>query len=205
MRAKSKANKRRRRRKSMRPRHAAFDGFYAPRFSRQERAGLAALVELDSLEGEIALLRILIRRRLAKPPPDQLQDGGATLSVDVEKIRRYVETLCRAVKTHRSLGDNTSQEDEAMHRVLAEIVDEINLTGASGEFAAPLSVSRSSPSKERTRFTPRYDSVPVSHSHCEITIGKEYKPCWAWGGALWPRARPSERGSPCPYPGGNLY
>lgn len=149
--AKSKTDRHPQRHSSKPARNAALDGFYAPRFSWQERAGLAALVDADSLEGEIALLRILIRRRLAKPPPDHLQDGGATHGVDVDKIRRYVETLCRAIKTNRSLGDNTSQEmDEAMHKVLAEIQDQMHLNAAPGEFDAPLCTPKASPLKEQS-------------------------------------------------------
>ncbi len=86
--------------------HPLFSPFLTP----QEQAALAALTDADSLDGEIAVLRIIIRRHLAPPHMDQGLDGGATLSVDLWKITRYVQTLCRAIKTRRMAPEKTRPE-----------------------------------------------------------------------------------------------
>lgn len=94
-------------------RPVAKGGFYAEGFQAEELADLAPPSRIDDLDEEIALMKVLIRRKWATP---KAQEG------DAEEIRRYVETLCRAVKTQHSVGRADSQDlTETLHDVLREV------------------------------------------------------------------------------------
>ncbi len=108
---------------------------YASCLSPQERADLAGLLHADGLDGEIALLRILIRRHVAGPPIDKTLDGGVTMSVDVAKITRYIYTLCRAIKAHGSAGDRAVQERvSALDKMFEALASAMGLDSEPAEF-----------------------------------------------------------------------
>ncbi len=71
-------------------------GFYARNLPDDEQLGLAAAAELEGVDAEIAVLRILIRRVL-------------TLG-DVEAARRNIDTLCRTLKARHALDDRSADQ-----------------------------------------------------------------------------------------------
>lgn len=88
--------------------------FYAPALAGAERGDLAAAAGLAGLAGEIAMLRLLIRRGV--------EEG------DVEAARRGVETLCRALKVQRALEERPADSlAGAFARVLDEIGNELGV------------------------------------------------------------------------------
>lgn len=108
----------------------ATGSFYARSFTAEELAALASKADADDLGDEIDLLRILIRRKMAGAKSDAEADGGAEddgkVKVDAESIRRFVSTLCQAVRIRYSLsGKGTRTLEEAAETVLAEIVGEL--------------------------------------------------------------------------------
>ena len=107
--------------------------FYAIALTAEERADLA-LITGDHLDDEIALLKILIRRKLKSQMEQRNgrqddQGEGQLGADDNEVIRRYVDTLCRAIKIRHSLsGKGSPNVEELVHGVLAEVVDELGIT-----------------------------------------------------------------------------
>lgn len=107
--------------------------FYAPEFTEKERADLELNSAKGSLDDEIALLKILIRRRLqaALKQATDKQTGSAQVALepaDGEAIRRYVDTLCRAIRIKSSLsGKGGSDLKEAGDAALAEVASELGI------------------------------------------------------------------------------
>lgn len=88
--------------------------FYVRALAEAERGDLAAAAGLEGLAGEIAMLRLLIRREA---------EAG-----DVEAARRGVETLCRALKVQHALeGRPADSLAGAVARVLDEIGNELGV------------------------------------------------------------------------------
>lgn len=112
----------------------AEDGFYAPAFSTDELAYLEAKANANDLEDAIALLKVMILRELRKRNAKMADRDGNEQNngigrgeppMNAETIRRYVDTLCRAVRIRQSLGSKMGQALEKMiPRALEEIVDE---------------------------------------------------------------------------------
>jgi len=91
---------------------------------------LALKADADDLGDEIDLLRILIWRKMKSAKANSGAEGGAdddaAAGIDAEAIRRFVGTLCQAVRIRYSLsGKGTRNLEEAAETVLAEIVDEL--------------------------------------------------------------------------------
>ena len=108
------APKRRRRPKAAPPPRGAERGaFYADLFTADELADLANVESELSLEEEIRLLRVAIRRAFAE---------GESL----ETVSRSVQRLAQALKTERQLqGQGIRNLEEALARVLDELGTEI--------------------------------------------------------------------------------
>lgn len=132
-------------------RRAADQNFYASGFTDEELADLASIARLEDLDNEIALLKVLIRRKLqaaeartgtetapSSSPLSPLgacepnaQDGtdgcdvprvNAAVQTNGEAIRRYVDTLCRAIRVKSSLQNRTpAQVDEILRAAIDEI------------------------------------------------------------------------------------
>jgi hypothetical protein len=97
------------------PRGAAA-GFYAELFTAEELADLARASGEPSLDDEVALLRVAIRR-------------GVTSGESLETIGRSVQRLAQTLKLARALrGDALRNLEEALARVLDEIGAEMGQT-----------------------------------------------------------------------------
>ncbi len=108
------APKRRRRPKA--PPRAERGAFYANLFTADELTDLANVDSDLSLEEEIRLLRVAIRRAFAE---------GESL----ETVSRSVQRLAQALKTERQLqGQGIRNLEEALARVLDELGTEIGRT-----------------------------------------------------------------------------
>jgi hypothetical protein len=91
-------------------------GFYAELFTSEELADLARAGGEPSLDDEVALLRVAIRRGVA---------SGESL----ETIGRSVQRLAQTLKLARALrGDALRNLEEALARVLDEIGAEMERT-----------------------------------------------------------------------------
>ena len=89
------------------------EGFYAELFTPEELADLKRAVGEPSLEDEIGLLRVAIRRGVAEDE-------------SLETISRSVQRLAQALKTQRALrGQGIRDLEEALARVLDEIGGEL--------------------------------------------------------------------------------
>jgi hypothetical protein len=91
-------------------------GFYARTLSNSDQRGLASAAELEGVDAEIAVLRILIRRVL-------------TLG-DVDAARRGIDSLCRTLKVRHALDDRSADQ-------LATSVERV-LDSLGGELGVPL-------------------------------------------------------------------
>ncbi len=110
------APKRRRRPKEVPTQRAEHGAFYADLFTADELADLANVDSDLSLEEEIGLLRVAIRRAFAE---------GESL----ETVSRSVQRLAQALKTERQLqGQGIRNLEEALARVLDELGTEIGKT-----------------------------------------------------------------------------
>lgn len=91
-------------------------GFYARYITAEEREDLTAISALGlSLEGEIGLLRVRLRRAL---------DEG----VDLSAISRALGRLTAMMKAEKVIsGDAASEWEEAMADVLTELAGELGL------------------------------------------------------------------------------
>ena len=88
--------------------------FYADRLSAEEQDALAAAAQLDGVDGEIAVLRILIR---------QVVSAG-----DLEAARRGIDTLCRTLKARHALDEQaTGRLATSMERVLDSLGGELEV------------------------------------------------------------------------------
>ncbi len=88
--------------------------FYAQKLSPQDRRALAAAAELEGVDAEIAVLRILIRR---------LVDAG-----DVDAARRGIESLCRTLKARHALDDRSADQlATSLERVLDSLGGEMGV------------------------------------------------------------------------------
>ena len=89
------------------------EGFYAELFTPEELADLTQAVAEPSLEDEIDLLRVAIRR-------------GAAADASLETISRSVQRLAQALKVERELrGQGIRNLEEALARVLDELGNEL--------------------------------------------------------------------------------
>jgi hypothetical protein len=100
----------------VRNQNARKHGFYARYITAEERDDLAVISALGlSLEGEIALLRVRLRRSLKE---------GVELSV----ISRALGRLTQMMKAQKVIsGDAASEWEEAMADVLSELAEELGL------------------------------------------------------------------------------
>jgi hypothetical protein len=99
-----------------RPARMERGAFYAALFTADELADLAKVESDLSLEEEIGLLRVAIRRAFAE---------GESL----ETVSRSVQRLAQALKTERQLqGQGIRNLEEALARVLDELGAEIGKT-----------------------------------------------------------------------------
>ena len=90
-------------------------GFYAKKLSPDERQALAIAAELEGVDAEIAVLRILIRR-------------FATAG-DIEKARRGIDTLCRTLKARHALDDRSADQlATSLERVLTSLGDDLGVS-----------------------------------------------------------------------------
>jgi hypothetical protein len=113
----------------------AEESFYAPAFSAEELAYLEARAEADDLDDAIALLKVMILRALGKrvelgnsradnhlATGDLISPGASGSPADAETIRRYVDTLCRAIRIKHSLG---SKQSAALQAAIDQVLDEL--------------------------------------------------------------------------------
>ena len=99
-------------------RHAAAEArrrspaFYAKRLSPDEQDALAAAAQLEGIDAEIAVLRILIRR--------------VVTTGDLETARRGIDTLCRTLRARHALDErSTGQLATSLERVLDTLGHEL--------------------------------------------------------------------------------
>lgn len=92
--------------------HLAGPGaFYSGQLTNEDRRALASAAELEGVDAEIAVLRVLIRRVLS--------------AGDVDAARRGIETLCRTLRIRHALDDQSSGRlADTLGRVLDTIADE---------------------------------------------------------------------------------
>lgn len=90
--------------------------FYTTRLFPEEQQALVAASQLEGVEAEIAVLRVLIRR---------VVDVG-----DLESARRGIDTLCRTLKVRHDLDQGASD------RLSASIEGVLDSLG--GELGVPL-------------------------------------------------------------------
>src|SRR5439155_2168552 len=89
-------------------------GFYTTRLSDEEREALIVAAQLEGVDAEIAILRVLIRRVVS--------------AGDLEAARRGIETLCRSLKARHELDDrSTDQLATSLERVLDNLARELDV------------------------------------------------------------------------------
>jgi hypothetical protein len=87
------------------------DGFYSGQLTDEDRRALALAANLDGVDAEIGVLRVLIRRVLT--------------AGDVEAARRGIDTLCRTLKIRHALDDQGSGRlADTLGRVLDTLAEE---------------------------------------------------------------------------------
>lgn len=87
-------------------------GFYAQMLSDDEQQALAAAADLDGVDSEIAVLRVLIRR--------------VATTGDIEAARGGIDTLCRTLKARHALDDRSAgQLATSLGRVLDSLGGEL--------------------------------------------------------------------------------
>jgi len=88
--------------------------FYSRIHEEDEYLALAKAAGLEGIHQEITLLRVLIRRHAS--------------AGEMEKARRAIESLCKALKVQYSLSDRaTDNLAHSLARVLDEIGNEIGM------------------------------------------------------------------------------
>lgn len=95
--------------------------FYRDRLSDEEQTALAVASQLEGVDAEVAVLRVLIRR---------------VLSVrDIEAARRGIDTLCRMLKAQHALDERgAGQLTGSIERLLDQLDTEL---GATSDAAPP--------------------------------------------------------------------
>jgi hypothetical protein len=89
--------------------------FYTTRLSDEEQEALLVAAQLDGVDAEIAILRVLIRRGI-----------GAG---DLEAARRGIETLCRSLRARHELDDrSTDQLASSLERVLDNLGHDLDVS-----------------------------------------------------------------------------
>ena len=79
--------------------------FYTTRLSPEEQEALLMAAQLEGVDAEIAILRVLIRRGFS--------------AGDLEAARRGIETLCRSLRARHELDErSTDQLASSLERVL---------------------------------------------------------------------------------------
>jgi hypothetical protein len=87
---------------------------YQELFEEDERRLLAAAEQLEGVDAELAVMRVLVRKALA--------------SGDVDQARRCVESLTRVLKLRRELeAAATERADDALGRVLDTLSQELGV------------------------------------------------------------------------------
>jgi len=88
--------------------------FYTTRLSDDEQEALVVASQLEGVDAEIAILRVLIRRVIS--------------SGDLEAARRGIETLCRSLKARHELDDRSSDQlATSLERVLDNLGRELDV------------------------------------------------------------------------------
>ena len=82
--------------------------FYTTVLTEEERQQLAVAAQLEGIDTEIAVLRVLIRRVVTKG--------------DVDAARRGIDTLCRTLRARHELDEwSTGQLASSLERVLDDL------------------------------------------------------------------------------------
>ncbi len=90
-------------------------GFYAEKLPDEEQQALAVAAELDGIDSEIAVLRILIRR--------------VVTAGDIEAARHGIDTLCRTLKARHALdGRSADQLAISLEHVLDTLGGELGVS-----------------------------------------------------------------------------
>jgi hypothetical protein len=93
----------------------AAHAFYITRFSPQERQLLAEAAQLEGVEAEIAVLRVLIRRVVGIG--------------DLESARKGIETLCRTLRMRHDLDEGAADRlSTSIERVLDTVGGELGVS-----------------------------------------------------------------------------
>jgi hypothetical protein len=88
--------------------------FYTTVLSEDERRQLAVAAQLDGIDTEIAVLRVLIRRVVTKG--------------DADAARRGIDTLCRTLRARHDLDErSTGQLASSLERVLDDLGRELGV------------------------------------------------------------------------------
>lgn len=88
--------------------------FYTSRLSPEDQEALAMAAQLQGLDAEVAILRVLIR---------QLVSVG-----DVNAARRGIDSLCRTFKVRHQLDDGSTERlAESLERVLDSLGQELEV------------------------------------------------------------------------------
>jgi len=102
-------------------------GFYVDYFSRAELADLDRALN-DSLQGEIGMLRIVMRRFFERAA--QEADDLMALADVLQVLGMSCGRLARLVSTELSLHERRADElGEALAQSLATVLDELNQSG----------------------------------------------------------------------------
>jgi hypothetical protein len=89
-------------------------GFYARKLPANEQRALAAAAELEGVDAEIAVLRILIHR--------------VVTAGDVKEARRNIDTLCRTLKARHALDDRSADQlASSVERVLDSLGSDLGV------------------------------------------------------------------------------
>ena len=92
-----------------------FIDFYGQDLSPDEQEALVEAATLEGIDREIGVLRVLIRR---------VVNAG-----DVREARRYVETLCRALRARHALDQQAADQlATSLERVLDSIGGELGVS-----------------------------------------------------------------------------
>ena len=105
---------------------APTSGLYSRQLSPQERADIRALAEDQSLDGELALNRIFLRRLLAALQKNDELDA-MQLAKLAPVIFRGTQAVARLLQDERALHGESSQAQEAIGMALEELSRELGL------------------------------------------------------------------------------
>ena len=86
--------------------------FYGSRLSNSEQQALVMAAHIEGVDGEIAMLRVLIRR--------------VAVSGDIDAARRGIDALCRTLRARHELdAANRSPLSSTLERVLDALGEEL--------------------------------------------------------------------------------